>query len=363
MRSLCYAAIIISAWMGTCASAVSLAAHGGTTLGNAPAARAPHRLPPIVEPLLPAEIPLAWRTLAQQQQLAEFSPVETTWHLQVLTASVDSTHDEVAWPTIMRERSYPARTGWYRKSSLTAGPRHWSSLAIYGARPIVGDFNRDGTIDLGFVRDGEWFIDLDHNGVWNSGDLHLRLGSTADQAICGDWNGDGRTDIGRLGFAQPDDLAALDTEPGLPDSENQTLLTRYPLEMHSTSHAPRHVLHFGGADDLAVAGDFNGDGIETVGVYRRGRWMLDVNGNGQFDTADACFTFGDEHDLPVVGDLDGDGRAECGIFRAGLWRFDLDHNGRLDERDVSFTFGQAGDLPLVTPARAGRRAEFFVYRP
>ena len=58
---------------------------------------------------------------------------------------------------------------------------------------------------------------------------------------------------------------------------------------------------------LPVVGDFNGDGIDEIGVYRDGTWYIDTNNNGIIDQGDQVFQLGGPGDKPVVGDWDGDG--------------------------------------------------------
>ena len=63
---------------------------------------------------------------------------------------------------------------------------------------------------------------------------------------------------------------------------------------------------FGRSGDLPVVGDWEGTGKAKIGVFRpsTGEWILDINGNGQFDgcQADGCVaSFGQQGDLPVVG--------------------------------------------------------------
>ncbi|MFO0884387.1 MAG: hypothetical protein U0894_09390 [Pirellulales bacterium] len=55
--------------------------------------------------------------------------------------------------------------------------------------------------------------------------------------------------------------------------------------------------------DRPVVGDFNGDGIDEIGVYRAGRWIIDTNGNRQIDDQDKTFEMGTAADRPVVGDF------------------------------------------------------------
>jgi hypothetical protein len=44
-------------------------------------------------------------------------------------------------------------------------------------------------------------------------------------------------------------------------------------------------------------------------------WVIDTNGNRQMDEGDRRFQYGEAGDLPVVGDWDGDGRDDVGLYR------------------------------------------------
>ncbi|NJN45303.1 MAG: PKD domain-containing protein, partial [Candidatus Competibacteraceae bacterium] len=90
--------------------------------------------------------------------------------------------------------------------------------------------------------------------------------------------------------------------------------------------------------DLPVAGDWNGNNTAKVGVYRKGSWFLDFNGNDQWDGCaqdggqDACLfnSFGAPNDLPVAGDWNGDGMDAVGVYRDGTWFLDTNGNGLWD---------------------------------
>jgi hypothetical protein len=73
-------------------------------------------------------------------------------------------------------------------------------------------------------------------------------------------------------------------------------------------------LTFGVDNAMPVTGDFNGDGATDVGVFRKGHWYVDLNGNGQWDEGDMWAKLGHENDLPVTGDWDGDGKVDIAIF-------------------------------------------------
>lgn len=130
---------------------------------------------------------------------------------------------------------------------------------------------------------------------------------------------------------------------------------------------------FGSAADRPVTGDWTGSGTVRFGVFRpaTGEWFFDLNGNGQWDgcTTDGCLgPFGAPDDLPVAGDIDGDRITEFGVFRpsTGGWYFDLDHNGFWSGcgADGCFdNFGAPGDRPVLTDLNGDGTLELGVFRP
>ncbi len=68
-----------------------------------------------------------------------------------------------------------------------------------------------------------------------------------------------------------------------------------------------------------------------MGIYRpNGTFELDFNGNGVWDKDDKVFPFGIKGDTPVVGDWTADGRTKIGVFRKGFWLLDLNGTGKWD---------------------------------
>jgi len=63
-----------------------------------------------------------------------------------------------------------------------------------------------------------------------------------------------------------------------------------------------------------VVGDWTGDGITKLGVFRAGTFYLDTNNNHQLDAADKVIPLGKPGDRPVVGDFDGSGVDEVGVY-------------------------------------------------
>jgi hypothetical protein len=228
---------------------------------------------------------------------------------------------------------------------------------VPGAQPLAGDFNGDGFEELALFLDGEWFIDANGNGRWDEADIWLKLGEKGDQPVVGDWDGDGKDDVGIFGKKWSGDDRAIANEVGIPDAENlnRKRAKNLPPRTDQAPDDPRmlkkskhgqaradvidHVFRFGNNKDIALSGDFNGDGHSTVGVYRNGRWMLDTNGDGRLtdDGRDSFFELGgNDGDLPLVGDFDGDGVDEIAIVRGNQVLVDSNGNGKLDATDQVF---------------------------
>ena len=108
-----------------------------------------------------------------------------------------------------------------------------------------------------------------------------------------------------------------------------------------------------GAGDIAVLGDWNGDGRTKIGVYHQGFWLLDYNGNGVWDGpgVDRFIALGGPGYLPVVGDWNGDGRTKVGFYFNGFWALDYNGNGVWDgpaggDEFIALSY-RAGETPVV----------------
>lgn len=262
------------------------------------------------------------------------------------------------------------------------------ATAVFGMRdglPVAGDFNGDGRSELGIYRQGTWWLDLNGNGRWDEDDLWVQLGQPADRPVVGDWDGDGKADLGTFGPQWPGDARALEFEPGLPDAANRfhrrlnsrpKNLPPDPQEATSGVRTAKrtvtgklrkdlidHVFQYGSEGDVPVAGDWNGDGISNIGVFREGTWYLDTDGDGRFSPSDEVVHFGRPGDIPVVGDWTGDGTTKLGVYRQGQWYLDTNGNRTLDAQDATFRLGDAGDIPVVGDWNGDGKDDVGVYRP
>lgn len=109
---------------------------------------------------------------------------------------------------------------------------------------------------------------------------------------------------------------------------------------------------FGVSGDRPVVGDWSGNGKTKIGVYRssNNRWVIDYNGDGKVNAVptDRVWAFGVATDQQVVGDWTGDGKAKIGVFRAGTWYLDANGNGAWNTGDlIRGPFGLATDKAVV----------------
>lgn len=110
--------------------------------------------------------------------------------------------------------------------------------------------------------------------------------------------------------------------------------------------------YFGVPGDEPFMGDWDCDGVDTPGLYRRSdgyAYLRNANSQG---AADVAFYFGNPGDQPVVGDFDGDGCDSVSIFRPSESTFYVINRlgsagAGLGPADYSFPFGERGDQPLA----------------
>ena len=90
-------------------------------------------------------------------------------------------------------------------------------------------------------------------------------------------------------------------------------------------------------------GDWNGDGVDTIGVHRGNEFRL--RSSNSAGRPNHVFYYGREEDTVVVGDWNADGIDTIGLVRDGQWLLKNGHVG--GNSDVSFTYGGAGAVPMV----------------
>jgi len=114
---------------------------------------------------------------------------------------------------------------------------------------------------------------------------------------------------------------------------------------------------YGIPGDIPLAGDFNGDGCDTVSVYRPASGevfiinRLGSDGLG-LGPADLSYYFGIPGDRPFVGDFDGDGIDTIGVQRVADTTVFLRQSHTTGFADAEAFFSDAGDRIVAGDWRA-----------
>ena len=216
-----------------------------------------------------------------------------------------------------------------------------AAFGVATDRPVAGDWNGDGSDKIGVWRPGtgRFYLDMDGSFTWTSGVdvITAAFGVATDRPVAGDWNGDGTDEIG---VWRPN-------------------TGRFYLDMDGSQTWTPGVdvitASFGVATDRPVAGDWDGDGTDEIGVWRpgTGRFYLDMDGSSTWTPGVDVITaaFGVATDRPVAGDWNDDSVDEIGVWRPSTGRFYLDVDGSRTWTPgvdvITDPFGSATDLPVA----------------
>lgn len=227
---------------------------------------------------------------------------------------------------------------------FTSVDRVYFQFSPPGITPVVGDWTNRGRDSIGNFQGGTWTLDLNDNGTVDAGDTTFVFGQAGDKPLVGNWYGRG-TQVGVFrGQADGSGRFLLDTN------------NNHQLDAGDESFI------FGAANDNIVVGDWTGDGITKVGVFRANPdgsgtalFSLDTNNDHNFVGGDAVFVFGVATDSIVIGDWNHSGTDKVGVYRPGADGtavFSLDGDGNLafdagNPADEVFVFGLASDRIVV----------------
>ncbi|MGW6128777.1 FG-GAP repeat domain-containing protein [Cellulomonas sp. NPDC055163] len=233
-----------------------------------------------------------------------------------------------------------------------AGTSAWAQIGagrVPNEQLALGDLTGDGKADVFWSNpaDGRWYVS--HGGVTGWNPLISEPGVRTDQLQLADVDGDEKTDVffadasGRWRFSSGGTKAWAQLNSASTPADQLRVQDRVSaLAAQNAANASR-VLDFGLTTDVRFSGDWNGDGIDTVGVFRDGKfWLNDQNDDSPVEYA---FLFGNHDDVPVVGDWNGDGIDTVGVFRGGYWYLNDQNDASASEH--VFQYGNGTDRPLV----------------
>ncbi len=181
------------------------------------------------------------------------------------------------------------------------------------------------------------------NNVFGYGRLDIR--SAVDQGLRYavrpfDLDGDGKTDFAIY----------------RPNGDGAGTSKWYILNSSSGGNAQQL---FGLSTDVPVPGDYNGDGVSEIAVFRgsEGRWYIS-NGSAQnFNVVQ----WGVNGDIPTPADYDGDGKTDIAVWRPsnGVWYIRQSSTGNLS----ASAFGTSGDKVVPGDYDGDGKTDVAVWRP
>ena len=210
----------------------------------------------------------------------------------------------------------------------------WSSNPATDFYSAVGDYDCDGKSDPTYVRDVggnlQWVIKTSGPGP----DRMVTFGTSAtDNALPGmDWNGDGCDDLGTV---RTESGGAMTWRIG--DTSSGMLLLQHALGNRNT--------------DFIIPGDYLGDERADFAVWRSygagtsGQWLIEENG-GAGTLSQVFGTPGDfaVRDVALRGDFDGDGKDDIAVKKKGsaIWQWRRSSDGVIDQTTV----GAPNNFPI-----------------
>jgi len=193
---------------------------------------------------------------------------------------------------------------------------------------VLGGRDSVGVLD---PSDAYWLL-IGPDGIPNE----FTYGDVGDTPLLGDWNYDG---IETVGIWRPSDPTVF-----LRNSNS------------AGDAAVDYPYNYTGA--VPIAGDFDGDGFATISFHIPGEARVlifntkediveNANSNDESISVDTKYAFGDTGDIAFVGDFDGDGIDTIGLFRPSTGMFYLKNSHTEGPADIEFAFGAAGDIPIA----------------
>lgn len=199
-----------------------------------------------------------------------------------------------------------------------------------GDVPFTGDWNGNGTGTPGLYRQSDGFVYLRNSNTQGVADLEFYFGNPGDVPLIGDFNGDGK-----------------DTVSIWRASEARVYVINKLGSAGGGLGAADYSFGFGNPGDQPFVGDFDGDGIDTIGLYRQSTGFVYFRNALSTGNAHFSFFYGNPGDSILAGDWDGDGDDTVAVYRPSTRRVYVNLKNSSGAADWS---GYVGSFPFVVTA-------------
>lgn len=199
-----------------------------------------------------------------------------------------------------------------------------------GDLPFMGDWNCDGIDTPGLYRQSDGYVYLRNSNTQGNANISFYFGNPGDVPLAGDFNNDGCDTVGlyRPSTGRFFVINAL----GSADKGLGAATTDYL---------------FGNPGDVPFAGDFNGDGVDTFGLYRTSTGLVYMRNTHTQGNAHASFIYGNPNDRFVTGDWNADGHDSPGVYRPSTRRLYVRFHNSAGNADAVMDAGSSALLPVA----------------
>ncbi len=199
-----------------------------------------------------------------------------------------------------------------------------------GDVPFLGDWDCDGEDTPGLYRRADGYVYLRNSNTPGIADARFFFGNPGDLPLAGDFDGDG-----------------CDTVSLYRPAESRVfVINELGSEDEGLGAADFDYL-FGNPGDQPFTGDFDGDGLDSVGLHRATTGLVYFRNSHTQGIADATFVFGDPGDRFVAGDWTGDGIDTAGLFRPADAEFFFRNTNTQGVADGTLFWGERDWLPVA----------------
>lgn len=199
-----------------------------------------------------------------------------------------------------------------------------------GDYPFMGDWDCDGVDTPGLYRQSDGYVYLRNSNTQGIADITFFFGNPGDIPVAGDFNDDG-----------------CDTVSVYRPSESRVyIINALGVNGGGLGAAETDYL-FGNPGDVPFAGDFDGDGIDTIGLHRPSTGLVYLRNSQTTGVADTQFIYGDAGDRLVANDWNGDGKDSPALFRPSTNTHYFRFTNTQGNADAQYVWGRSNWLPVT----------------
>jgi hypothetical protein len=225
----------------------------------------------------------------------------------------------------------PSQSLWHL---LTETPGYPRIQTFYygnpGDYPFMGDWDCDGVDTPGLYRQSDGYVYLRNSNTQGIADVSFFFGNPGDVPIAGDFNADG-----------------CDTVSIYRPSEQRFYIINKLGSVDGGLGAAEYSFIFGNPGDDPFVGDFDGDGLDTIGLHRETSGLVYYRNTNTQGNADNQFVFGNPGDRFVAGDWNRDGTDSPSVYRPASSTHFFRFTNTEGNADKSTIWGEPDWLPVA----------------